>query len=203
MNSGKLISFEGTEGSGKTTLATQAVDFLQSKGIESVYVPDPGGTEVSLKIRELLLDPSQQISEITELLLFCASRSESVSTAIRPALENGVMIIADRYVDSTLAYQGYGRGISLADINTLNRIATGDLYPDLTFLLDLQVETGLERQLKQDRISEANLHFHRRVRQGYLEIAATEADRFCIIDASKPSDEVKRSVFKRLLAFCQ
>lgn len=200
-NRALFVTFEGIEGSGKTTIARDCVDRLLSLGIDAVYVQDPGGCKISESIRNILLHSKEPISPETELLLFCAARAQMVASVIRPALESNRIVVSDRYIDSTIAYQGYGRGIDIGNIYTLNEIACKSLIPDITFLLDLPVEIGLKRQLLVDRISEEHVAFHERVRQGFLECAKDVCDRFQIIDATQSMENVKDAVWK-ILSVC-
>ncbi len=193
-----FVTFEGIEGSGKTTIARDCVERLLALGIDAVYVQDPGGCKVSESIRDILLHSKEQISPETELLLFCAARAQMVASVIRPALESNRIVVSDRYIDSTMAYQGYGRGIDIGNISALNDIACKSLIPDITFLLDLPVETGLKRQLLVDRISEEHVAFHERVRQGFLKCAKDNPDRFQIIDVMQSLENVKDTVWKFL-----
>lgn len=196
--SGAFITFEGIEGSGKTTQAKLLKGYLESKGLEVVLTREPGGTELSERIRQLLADPSLPIRPEAELMLFMASRAQHVRELIRPALERGATVICDRFADSSAAYQGYGRGIDLELISALNEFATGGLKPDLTILLDLDPEEGLRRARRGrgdlDRIELEELEFHRRVREGYLEMARREPDRFVVIRADVDIDSVHRRV---------
>lgn len=198
-----FVTFEGIEGSGKTTIARDCVDKLGSLGIDAVYVQDPGGCPVSESIRNILLHTIEPIAPETELLLFCAARAQLVSSVIKPELESGKVVVSDRYIDSTVAYQGYGRGMDLSDISLLNDFACKSLVPEITILLDLPAETGLKRQLLVDRISEEHFAFHERVRCGFLERAAENPDRFHVIDASQPLDIVRDAVWEILSVFSE
>jgi dTMP kinase len=203
---GILISFEGPEGGGKSLQIKKLGEYLKNKGFRVLILREPGETEIGEKIRQILLDPkNKKMTPRTETLLFEASRAQLVEEAIKPALAEGKIVLLDRFFDSTTAYQGYGRGLSVEKIKMLNNFTTGGLEPDLTILLDLEVEKGLKRREKsgkKDRIDMEGLKFHQRVRAGYLEIARKNFQRWQIIDASKSPEEVfeeiRRIVDERL-----
>lgn len=192
---GPFISLEGIEGTGKTTQAGLLSEYLASKGYGTVLTEEPGGTPISRKIREVLLDVGHNaMHPVTELLLYNASRVQHIHEVILPSIRAGKAVVTDRFSDSTLAYQGYGRGIEQGLIRDLDRIATGGLRPDLTILLDVEAETGLWRNQganKVDRIELEDVVFHRKVREGFLEIARQEPGRIRVIDASAPVGEVQ------------
>ena len=190
--SGKLIVFEGVEGAGKTTQIQQTATWLQSRCSQDrsvIITREPGGTKLGLKIRQILLDePDNWVSNRTELLLYGADRAQHVASVIEPQLELGNIVLCDRFTDSTIAYQGYGRGFDRAEIDRVNQLATGGLQSDLTFWLDLDVTIGLQRVTlrgKPDRIEQANIDFHHRVRQGYQELANSYPERIVRIDADR------------------
>ncbi len=187
---GFFITIEGIEGAGKTTLAELLAERLESKGAEVVVTAEPGGDPVAERIRELLLNSVERVCDRAELLLFEAARAQHVDHVILPALERGAIVICDRFADSSLAYQGHARGISLDVVRAINDFATRGLKPDLTILLDLPVQTGLARQTGRDRISSEQAAFHETIREGYLTIARSEPDRFLVIDATDSIDEV-------------
>ncbi|MBM4140085.1 MAG: dTMP kinase [Nitrospira sp.] len=191
---GVFISFEGIEGSGKTIQALLLYEFLHKKGYTVVLTEEPGGTQIGLKIRELLLSVEhQEMTPVSELMLYNASRAQLIKEVIRPAIKKGAIVITDRFNDSTVAYQGYGRGIDLNLIDSIDRIVTAGLKPDITILLDLDVEVGMERNRgihKADRLELEDRVFHKKVRNGYLEIAAKEPERIKLIDASKSIEEI-------------
>ncbi len=191
---GLFVTFEGIEGSGKTTLAKRTSAHLTGEGYNAILTREPGGTEIGREIRRLLLDPENSgIHPVTELLLYFADRSEHVRKVISPALKRGDIIICDRFSDSTIAYQGFGRGIDIDMLNDLDRIASDGVKPDLTFVFDLDVRTGLGRNMlinKSDRFEMEEIAFHERVRKGYLRIAEQEPDRIRVIDALQPLDSV-------------
>ncbi|OLP15960.1 dTMP kinase [Leptolyngbya sp. 'hensonii'] len=200
---GQLIVFEGVEGGGKTTQIQQLYAWLTQE-IEGL-LPDiqltcqPGGTELGREIRRLLLNPPGEapVQDMTELMLYAADRAQHVAGFLRPKLAAGAIVLCDRYTDSTIAYQGYGRGLKMDLIHQLNRIATDGLESDLTIWLDVAVEVGLARTQKRgaiDRIEQADLAFHQRVQQGYRELAATYPERIVRIDASLSTAEVTEQI---------
>jgi len=196
---GFLITFEGPEGSGKTTMARWLSGFLQGKGYRVLFTREPGGTPVGEAIRALLhAHEHTDMTARVEALLFCAARAQLVERVIQPFLAEGGVVICDRYADSTLAYQGYGRGLDLEELRRLNRFATGGLQPDLTFLLDVEVEQGLARRRASGeawtRLDAMDLAFHQRVREGYLALAAAEPARWAVIDASQPMEAVQAAI---------
>jgi len=196
-----FISFEGIEGSGKTTQVKLLRDYLEKKGYKVVTTEEPGGTKIGLKIREVLLNPENHMEPLTELLLYNASRAQHIREVIYPALMRGDVVITDRFVDSTIAYQGYGRGIEMAVINAINKIVAFELKPVLTFLLDVDVEDGLRRNMKAqktDRIELETVEFHNRVKNGFLQIAMKEPERIKVINASKGIEEVNKEVIEIL-----
>jgi dTMP kinase len=185
---GKFITLEGIEGTGKTTQCALLCDYLRGHDVEVVETREPGGTSLGESIRPLLLSPETDgPSARAELLLFLAARSQLVTQVIVPALEGGKWVVCDRFSDATVAYQGYGRGINVEAVKSLNEFATGGLRPDRTFLLDLDVETGIGRAVTGkrefagsgvgDRMEKEDIEFHRRVRRGYLELAEQEPER--------------------------
>jgi dTMP kinase len=193
-----FITFEGIEGSGKTTQLHKVADFLRARRRAVVTTKEPGGTPIADRIRAILLDSKNVIDPIAEVLLFAASRRQHTVEVIRPAHERGEVVLCDRYTDSTLAYQGFGRLLNLDQLRTLNRWATGDLEPDLTLLFDLAEEVGLSRAVDrntkavddENRFEIEDLRFHRRVREGYLAMASAEPQRYAVVDAAGTPDEV-------------
>jgi len=195
---GTFISFEGIEGTGKSTQAKLLYTYLREKGADVILTEEPGGTQISVKIREVLLSVEhKEMSPLTELLLYNASRAQHIQEVIMPALDRGAMVITDRFTDSTLAYQGYGRGLDLQLIDSIDLIATGRLKPDITLLLDLDVQTGLKRNRginKTDRLELEDVAFHERVRNGYHMLAAKEPTRIKLISVTAGIDEIHRSI---------
>jgi len=199
---GIFITFEGIEGCGKTTQMLHLKNRLMAKGINVVTTLEPGEGPIGQKIREQLLNHHPEpLDPVAELLLYLADRAQHVTRFITPALQEGKVVLCDRYADSTLAYQGYGRGISLDIIKQLNNFATRRLIPDLTFLLDCPPEVGLKRiKGGLDRMESQDLTFHRRVWDGYLSIAREVPERIIILDALKPADAVAAEISRTLMA---
>ncbi|HYW22148.1 MAG TPA: dTMP kinase [Nodularia sp. (in: cyanobacteria)] len=201
---GKLIVFEGVEGCGKTSQMQLCCQWLQNLDISVVMTREPGGTELGLHLRRLLLEKveSEPIGEVTELLLYAADRSQHVEQELKPNLAAGKYILCDRYTDSTTAYQGYGRGLNMTLINQLNYIATSGLESDLTIWLDVDVEVGLARKkgdgVGLDRIEQETIAFHRRVQQGYAELAASYPFRIVRVDGNL-SQEAVQQIIQRIL----
>ncbi|MGB6301476.1 MAG: dTMP kinase [Rivularia sp. (in: cyanobacteria)] len=196
---GKLVVFEGVEGCGKTTQMQFCNEWLQSLSIPVVTTREPGGTELGLHLRSLLLESSNKaISATTELLLYAADRSQHVEQELLPNLKSGKIILCDRYIDSTIAYQGYGRNLDMNLIHQLNTIATSGLKSDLTLWLDLDVEQGMARKRKSgdkaDRIEQEKIEFHRRVQKGYFEQAALSPERNFRIEAGLDKEEVQKQI---------
>jgi dTMP kinase len=196
---GLFLVFEGGEGSGKSTQIELLRQFLVGRGRRVVVTHEPGGTVIGERLRHVLLDPaSASMSAKTEALLYAADRAQHVDEVIRPALAEGSIVICDRYVDSSIAYQGLVRGLGAEEIRTLNRWGTAGLSPDLVFLLDVEAERGLERAEGSDRIEREGPEFHRRVREAYRMLAERQHDRFVIIDASKSRQQVAEEVRRRV-----
>lgn len=188
-----FITFEGIEGSGKTTQARLLYQWFIDRGREALFTREPGGTPAAEEIREFILTEKEEpFPENAELFLYMAARSFHVENLIRPALKSGTIVISDRFSDATVAYQGFGRGIQIEKIEYLNNIATKGLKPDITFLIDIPVEEGLKRiqERKLDRIEKETVEFHKRVREGYLQIAKKEPDRIVVIDGRKKIEEI-------------
>lgn len=203
-----FITFEGPDGSGKTSQIVELADFLEQQGIEVLTTREPGGTPIGNQIRAVLSDlANTDMHPRAEILLFQASRAQLVEQVILPHLQKKGIVLCDRYADSTLAYQGYGHQIDLVLLNTIIFFATNGLKPDLTLLFDVNAEVGLRRRATGgdwNRLDAYELDFHRRVRQGYLEMARKEPDRWLVIDAKQPPEivqaAVRKAVTDRLLA---
>jgi dTMP kinase len=198
--SGLFIAFEGGEGSGKTTQARLIAIWLREQGFDVVATHEPGATKIGMRLRALLLDTAHAgMSPHAEALLYAADRAEHVASVIQPALDRGAVVITDRYIDSSLAYQGTGRGLRTADIARLNSWATGGRMPDLTILLDMPPEAGLGRRARSaDRLEAEPLEFHHRVRAGFLALARAEPSRYLVLDANRPVDEISQQIKDRI-----
>ncbi|HMB27962.1 MAG TPA: dTMP kinase [Blastocatellia bacterium] len=198
MRRGKLITFEGIDGCGKSTQMRLLGQYLTGRGVAVVSTREPGGTELGRKVRSALLDGGAgSVEPLAELLLYAADRAQHVRRVILPALAEGKVVLSDRFYDATTVYQGYARGFDLELVNQLNELATGGLKPDLTLLFDLDVETGLKRTMRRgdgtgvtaagpDRLDQEPVEFHECVRQAYLDIAAREPERFRVIPSAGP-----------------
>ena len=198
-----FITLEGPEGSGKTSQLPKLAEYLRQHGFDVLTTREPGGTSISEQIRTVLHNlENKEMNPRTEILLFQASRAQLVEQVIRPHLDNGGVVLSDRYADSTLAYQGYGHQIDIEPLRVLVTFATGGLKPDLTILLDVDVETGLRRkELKGEwnRLDAYDLEFHQRVRHGYLNLVKAEPDRWVVGDASQEPGEVQKNL-RRVVA---
>jgi dTMP kinase len=205
----RFISFEGPEGAGKTTQAQHLAERVKAAGRKVLLTREPGGTELGDRVRELvLLEHGLTVSARVETLLYCVARAELVEQVLRPALAAGSVVIVDRYADSTLAYQAYGRGLEPDGVRAVLAFATGGLRPDLTVLLDLPAADGLARKQAQsttgrstewNRYEAEEIAFHERVRQGYLALAAAEPDRWRVVDAREPAHEVADKIWGYLI----
>ncbi len=204
-----LISFEGLDCSGKTTQAQLLVQRLEQalEGCSVIFLREPGGTELSERIREILLDTkNNQMSQVAEVFLFSAARAQLVTEVIKPALQTGNVVVCDRFFDSTTAYQGWGRGIDLEGIKKLNFLATSGITPSLTFYLDIdQIEVERRKNLArpsegddtptEDRMESAGMEFYRRVREGYLDLSRTEAQRFVVLDGKESIGQLSEKIW--------
>lgn len=199
VNKGLFITFEGIDGCGKTTQLNLLSEYFKNKGKEILITREPGAVGLGEKLREILLNYDGEVSSNCEAFLFLADRAQHIDTIVKPAIEAGKIVLCDRHTDSTIAYQGYGRGVDLNQIKMLNDIATSGLKPDLTFIFDIDVETSQSRVGKnKDRMESAGLEFHNKVREGYLEIAKTEPSRVKVIN-SKDSIENIFEVVKMIM----
>ena len=207
-----FITLEGIEGSGKTTQMRQLSDYLESRGQSCVITREPGGTVLGEKIRGILLDPaSKGLVPIAELLLYMADRAQHIHALIKPCLAEGKAVLCDRYFDATVVYQGFARGLDTGFICDLHRLVLENLKPDITFLLDLEPRVGLARAWKQidsgarshaeSRFEEETIHFHEKVRAGYLELARREPERIKVIDGSRDENQVNEDILDVLSGY--
>jgi dTMP kinase len=194
-----FVTFEGIDGCGKTTQAMMVYQYLKSHGYRVKLLREPGSTTTAERIREVLLDTEALVAPITELFLYEAARAELCHREIKPLMAAGYTVLCDRFYDSTTAYQGFGRKLDIRMVRSLNRIAVGDLIPDLTFLLDLDLRTAQSRQTGQpDRLESQSKAFFTRVRAGFLELARKERQRIKVIDATRPVEEMFSNITKIL-----
>lgn len=201
---GKFITFEGSEGSGKSTQAKLLLNYLRKKNIPAILIREPGSTKISEKIREILLDPKNKaIFDETEMLLYMASRAQLVREVIIPALKKGKFVICDRFLDATICYQGFGSGLNINLIKAIGKFASAAVKPNLTFLLDIETKEGLRRAGKyKDRIEQKSLSYHLRVRKGYLELRRLEPRRIKLIPVAQDkmkTQEAIRKIIDKLL----
>ena len=204
MSKGLFITFEGADGCGKTTQLNLLREYLQNNNFDVLVTREPGAKGLGEKLRDILLNYDGEVSSRCESFLFLADRAQHIDTIVKPALKKGQIILCDRHTDSTVAYQGYGRGLDIEQINKLNDIATDGLKPDLTFVFDIDITTSMLRVgNEKDRMESAGNDFFERVRKGYLEIAKNEPERVKVIDAKKPIDKVFESVLKEFNILAQ
>lgn len=197
MSKGLFITFEGGDGCGKTTQIKLLDEYLRNKGYKTLLTREPGSKGLGIKLREILLNYDGEVSPVCESFLFLADRAQHVDCIIKPALEEGVIVLCDRHTDSTVAYQGYGRGLDLEQIYQLNKIATSGLKPDLTIVLDVDVETSQTRVgSEKDRMESAGIEFFERVRQGFLEIAKQEPDRVKVVDSTQSIEKIHEQILE-------
>ena len=212
---GTFITFEGIDGSGKSTQLRLLNTFLRANGCNAVVTREPGGTALGLRLREALLDALEEVDPLTELLVFAADRAQHVRAMLLPALESGAVVFSDRYADATVAYQGAGRGFSPELISQIVQLATGGLKPDLTLLFDVSIDESTNRTTRRstgktaagkggrDRLDIEDAEFHTRVRDAYLKIAAAEPERIKVIDTSGPVERTQARVRKVIVPFLQ
>lgn len=197
MSKGMFITFEGGDGCGKTTQIKLLDKYLREKGYDTLLTREPGSVGLGEKIREILLNYDGEVSSVCESFLFLADRAQNVDCIIKPALEAGKIVICDRHTDSSVAYQGYGRGLDIDRINMLNNIATSGLKPDLTIVLDVDVETSQSRVgAEKDRMESAGIEFFERVRKGYLEIAKQEPERVKVVDSTQSIEDIHKQILE-------
>ena len=198
-DTGVFVCFEGGEGAGKSTQSGLLRTWLEERGHTVLLTFEPGDTPVGQALRRIVLSPETgELSHRTEALLYAADKAEHVDTVVLPALARGEVVITDRYVDSSLAYQGAGRDLLVADVERVNRWATGELRPHLTVVLDLAPEAGLGRFTERDRIEGESVEFHQRVRQGFLDLAAADPDHYLVLDARAPIDAIAAAISSRV-----
>ena len=191
MQKGLFITFEGADGSGKTTQLNNVKSFLEQKGFDVVITREPGALDIGQKIRNILLHHDGIVADRCEMFLFLADRAQHVETFIKPAIDEGKIILCDRHTDSTIAYQGYGRGQDINLLKDLNKIAINGLNPDLTLLFDVSTEVAQERVgSEKDRMESAGIEFHKKVRNGYLELQKQEPERIKMVNANNSIEEV-------------
>lgn len=199
MEKGLFITFEGTDGCGKTTQIEMLKDYFEKQGRTVLLTREPGAKGLGTKLREILLNYDGEVSPVCESFLFLADRAQHVDTIIKPAVARGEIVLCDRHTDSTVAYQGYGRELDIEQIKMLNNIATSGLKPDLTFIFDIDIDTAQKRVGKnKDRIESAGIEFFKRVRNGYLEIAKQEPERVKVLDGSKSIETIHNELLEIL-----
>lgn len=195
MQKGLFITFEGADGCGKTTQMKLLADYLVQNGFDVMTTREPGGKGLGEKIREILLNYDGVVSNRCESFLFLADRAQNIDITVKPAINEGKIVLCDRHTDSSVAYQGYGRGLDIEEINFLNNLATGGLKPDLTFVFDVDIETSMKRVgTEKDRMESSGAEFFNKVRNGYLEIAKQEPERVKVIDSTKSVEDVFKDV---------
>ena len=202
---GKLISFEGSEGSGKTTQISRLAQHLQKLGREVISTREPGGTETGEQIRNIIVHNSRgdEMCAETELLLFAAARAQLVREVIAPALLRGTIVLSDRFLDSSTVYQGIGRNLAMGPVNQINRFAVGNVMPDITVVIDVPTEISLERIRQRasdlpDRMERENIDFYEKVRSGYLVLAKGMPERFIVVDGTKSEDVIEKKIWAEL-----
>lgn len=197
MKKGLFITLEGADGCGKTTQLNLLKEYLTSRGYEIVVTREPGGKGLGEKLREILLNYDGEVSDRCEAFLYLADRAQNIDTIIKPAINSGKIVLCDRHTDSSVAYQGYGREQNIDNINMLNELAVNGVHPDLTIVFDIDTEISMARVgAEKDRLESAGIEFHKRVRNGYLEIAKKNPQRIKVVDASQTIEDVQRDVIK-------
>ena len=198
-NTGRFITFEGADGCGKTTQLNLLAEYL-SKDFEVITTREPGAKGLGTQLREILLNYDGEVAPQCESFLFLADRAQHIATLVKPAIENGKIVLCDRHTDSTIAYQGYGRGLDLKQIKYLNELAVQGIKPDLTLVFDVDIETSMKRVgVEKDRMESGGNEFFNRVRNGYLEIAKSDPDRVVVIDASRSIEDIFEDVKEAVL----
>ncbi len=195
----KFITFEGADGAGKTTQIDFVKEFLSENNIEYIVTREPGAGRLGEKIRDILLNYDGDITPLSELLLYMADRAQHVKKFILPYLEAGMVVLCDRYIDSSVAYQGFARGLDIEQIKLLNKISTDNLVPDITFLFDIETKTAMQRVgNNKDRMEKEGIEFHKKLCDGYRILAKENPERFVVIDANKSVEEVKAQTLREL-----
>ena len=199
MQNGLFITFVGADGCGKSTQMKLLKEYLLNKGYEIVETREPGGKGLGERIRDILLNYDGEVSNRCESFLFLADRAQNIDVIVKPAIQQGKIVLCDRHTDSSVAYQGYGRGLNIDEINRLNNLSTGGLKPDLTYVFDVDIETSMQRVgTEKDRMESSGKEFFNKVRNGYLELAKQEPERIKVIDSTKPIEDVFADVLKEL-----
>ncbi|MBW5471103.1 dTMP kinase [Brevibacillus formosus] len=202
---GRFITIEGGEGAGKSTVIAKLYEELKARGVDVLLTREPGGIDIAEKIREIILNPAHtQMDERTEALLYAAARGQHLAEKVLPALEEGKLVLCDRFIDSSLAYQGHARGLGIEAVYQINRFAVGDCMPELTLFFDVQPETGLarinaSRGREVNRLDLEGMRFHELVREGYQLVMERDPKRFVVIDAEQPMEQVYQSALQALL----
>ena len=197
MKKGLFITFEGADGCGKTTQLNLLKKYLENKNYEVILTREPGAVGLGERVRDILLNYEGEVSDRCESFLFLADRAQNIDMIVTPAVDNGKIVLCDRHTDSTVAYQGYGRGLDIKQINMLNNLATNGRKPDLTFVFDVDIETSMKRVgNEKDRMENAGMEFFNRVRHGYLELSKQEPERIKVIDSTKSIEDVFEQVLK-------
>jgi dTMP kinase len=199
---GLFITFEGADGSGKSTQLSKIFEYLTQKGIECILTREPGGTDLGNKLRDILLNYDGQVASNCELFLYLADRSQHIETKIKPALSRGEVVLCDRHIDSTVAYQGFARGLDIENLINLNKIATEGLLPDLTVVFDVETDIAMQRvgQTK-DRLESEGFEFHKKLRFGYLELAKRFPERIKVINSNNAIDKVFEDTLKLINSY--
>jgi len=204
LDKGVFITFEGADGSGKSTQMNLLKNYFDKHNVNYIFTRDPGGTELGALLRNILLNYEGNIFPTCELFLYLADRAQHVDEKIIPALKEGKIVLCDRYIDSTAAYQGYARGLDINQIKLLNDIATHFLCPDVTFLFDIDTDVAMKRLGgNRDRLESETKEFHQKVRQGYLEIAANNPDRIKVIDANRTVEQIFQELLTEISKFVE
>jgi len=202
MKRGLFITIEGMDGSGKTTQINVIRDYISEKGYNVILAREPGGTKISEKIRDIILDPANgAMAAITEVLLYASARAQLIAEVIKPAVESGSVVVCDRFIDSSFAYQGFGRGIDINTIADVNRAAIDGMMPDLTFFIDMSPEIALKRRMassEADRIEKEHMEFHMKAYNGYKELARLYPERIKTIDGNRTVEEISQEIRKWL-----